>query len=416
MEDGIQNIEPVLEQTVTRDAALLGFGQKFGMAIGIAAGQILLIWVVWFLFKKLSKKIASGDKIKPLIIKKIHILTARHISALIVFLLRIIKIVITIIQLFITIPLIFSLFPATEELASTIFGYILTPLKNIGMGLVRYIPNLFTVIIILLMTKYILRALQFFARQLSREKIKIPGFYPEWAQPTFNILRVLLYAFTIAAIFPYLPGSNSRIFQGISVFLGVIFSLGSSSAIGNLVAGMVITYMRPFKIGDFIRIQNSTGFVVEKTLMVLRIKTTKNEYITFPNMQALSASISNYNTSSDEDEEGLILNAIITYNYATPWRLIHKILIKAALKTSHVLKTPKPFVLQTALDDFYARYQINCYTKEIKVLNAIYSELFQNIQDGFAAAGLDLTAPHFRINLPPESRGEGPWEKTKPDM
>jgi small-conductance mechanosensitive channel len=416
MEDTIQNIEPVLEQTVTRDAVLLGFGQKFGMAIGIAAGQILLIWIVWLLFKKLSKKIASGGKIKPLTIKKINILTAKHISSLIVFLLKIIKIIITIIQLFITIPLIFSLFPATEELASTIFGYILTPLKDIGLGVVKYIPNLFTIIIILLITKYVLRSLKFFARQLDREKVKIPGFYPEWAQPTFNILRVLLYAFTIAAIFPYLPGSNSRIFQGISVFLGVIFSLGSSSAIGNLVAGMVITYMRPFKIGDFIRIQNSTGFVVEKTLMVLRIKTTKNEYITFPNMQALSASISNYNTSSDEDEEGLILNAVITYNYATPWRLIHKILIEAALKTGHVLKKPKPFVLQTALDDFYARYQINCYTKEIKVIYSIYSELFQNIQDGFAAAGLDLTAPHFRINMPLESRGEGPWENKKPDI
>jgi small-conductance mechanosensitive channel len=220
---------------------------------------------------------------------------------------------------------------------------------------------------------------------------------------------VLLYAFTVAIIYPYLPGSESRIFQGVSVFVGIIFSLGSSSAIGNLVAGLVITYMRPFKIGDRIQIMGNTGFVVEKSLMVLRIKTPKNEYITFPNLQVLSASIINYNTSSDEDKEGLILHAEITFNYATPWRLIHEILIEAALKTRRVLKTPKPFVLQTALDDFYARYQINCYTKEIDDMPAIYSELYTNLQDGFAAHGLDMTAPQYRINLPLESRGEGPW-------
>jgi small-conductance mechanosensitive channel len=274
---------------------------------------------------------------------------------------------------------------------------------------VGYIPNLFTIIIILVITRYVLRGVKFFTNQIGKEKIKIPGFYSDWAYPTFNILRFLIFAFTVAMIFPYLPGSQSQAFQGVSVFVGVIFSLGSSSAIGNLVAGLVITYMRPFKIGDRISIQGNIGFVVEKNLMVLRIKTHKNEYITFPNLQVLSASVINYNTSSDEDEEGLILYAKITYNYAASWRLIHEILIEAALKTSHVQKSPKPFVLQTALDDNYVRYEINCYTKEIAKIPQIYAELFENIQDNFASHGLDMTAPQYRIILPPESRGEGPW-------
>ncbi|AEF83128.1 MscS Mechanosensitive ion channel [Leadbettera azotonutricia ZAS-9] len=390
----------------------MGFAEKFGIAAGIVAGQIILIIVIWLIFKRIARKIKAGDgtKIKPLTIKNIRLLSTKQITSTIILLLRLLKYVITAFQLFITVPIVFSLFPSTEELASTIFGYILTPLKNIGIGIVKYIPNLITIIIILFINKYILKALKFFSGQIARERLKIPGFYPDWAQPTFNILRVLIYAFTVAVIYPYLPGSESRVFQGVSVFVGIIFSLGSSSAIGNLVAGLVITYMRPFKIGDRISIQGNTGFVVEKSIMVLRIKTSKNEYITYPNLQILSASIINYNTSSDEDEEGLILHAEITFGYSTPWRVIHEILIEAALKTEHVLKKPKPFVLQTALDDFYARYQINCYTKQIENMPAIYSELYQNLQDGFAAKGLDMTAPAYQIRLPAEI----PTKRTKP--
>jgi small-conductance mechanosensitive channel len=179
--------------------------------------------------------------------------------------------------------------------------------------------------------------------------------------------------------------------------LGLIFSLGSTSAIGNLVAGLVITYMRPFKTGDRVQIKEITGFVVEKTLMVVRLKTHKNEYVTFPNVMILSSGIINYNTSSDEDAEGLILNTEITFGYATPWQTIHEILINAALATEYVQKKPKPFVLQTALDDFYARYQINCYTKEVDKVPAIYAQLYENIQNGFYATGIDMTAAHHQI-------------------
>ena len=393
------------------DEQLKKFLSDFGIAAGIIIGQIIAIIILWQLAKIFSKRISThaSEHFKPLTIKKLRILTAKQISRVILFTIRILKYIITVFQLFITIPIVFSLFPQTEELAEQIFGYILTPLTNIAQGIVGYIPNLFTIIITLLVTKYTLRALKFFSRQIANEKLKIPGFHPDWAHPTFNILRFLIYAFTVAIIFPYLPGSNSLAFQGVSVFVGVIFSLGSSTAIGNLVAGLVITYMRPFKIGDRIQIQGNTGFVVEKNLMVLRIKTHKNEYITFPNLQVLSASIINYNTSSDEDEEGLILYAQITYNYATSWRIVHEILIEAALNTAHVQKNPKPFVIQTALDDFYVRYQINCYTKQIAKIPAIYTELFENIQDGFVTRGLDMTSPQYRLNLPPESRGAGPW-------
>ena len=375
------------------------FFQRIIIALAIVVVQVLLMWLVWRLFKLLERKLetSGSEKIKPLTIKKFKLLSARQIVNMIEVFLRILKYVITVLQLFLTLPIVFSFFQATKDLASTLFGYILNPLRDVAISTVKYIPNLFKVILFILITRYVLRGLKFLALQIEKEKLVIPGFYTDWAAPTLKIMQVLLWAFTVALVYPYLPGSDSKAFQGVSVFVGIIFSLGSSTAIGNLVAGLVITYMRPFKIGDRVQIKEITGFVVEKNLMVVRLKTHKNEYVTFPNIMILGSNIINYNTSSDEDEEGLIIFAEVTFGYSTPWQTIHDILINAALETDFVQKSPKPFVLQTKFDDFYACYQINCYTKEVSKLPRIYTLLYENIQNGFREAGLDMTAAHYRI-------------------
>ncbi|MDR0456570.1 MAG: mechanosensitive ion channel [Treponema sp.] len=389
------------EDTSAADTYEMHFTVRLGIALGIVAGQVLLTWLIWLLFKFLSQKVVNSDgsKIKPLTIRKFKLLSTRQIVNAIVFGLKILRYLVIGFQLFLTVPIVFSLFPPTQRLAVTIFGYILNPLKDIGIGIIKYIPNLFTIIVIIAVTRYVIKALKYLSVQIAKGKLVIPGFYADWAEPTCRILQVLLWAFTVAIVYPYLPGSESKIFQGVSVFVGIVFTLGSSTAVGNLVAGLMITYMRPFKIGDRVQIKESTGFVVEKTLMVVRLKTHKNEYVTFPNLIILGSAIINYNTSSDEDAEGLILNTEVTFGYATPWQTVHEILINAALATSHVLKNPKPFVLQTSLDDFYARYQINCYTKNVEMIPKIYTQLYENIQNGFHEAGLDMTAPHYEVSM-----------------
>jgi small-conductance mechanosensitive channel len=397
--DGVTSATQVWPVIVKEPKEERHFLHRLGIALAIIAGQVLFIWFIWFLFKRLNKKIedAESEKIKPLYINKFRILSAKQVVKAVQVILKVLKYLITVIQLFLTIPIIFSLFSATKNLASVLFGYILNPIKKIVLGAVEYIPNLFTIVIIIIITRYVLKTLKYFASQIEKGKLKIPGFYTDWAAPTLRISQVLLWAFTIAVIYPYLPGSDSKAFQGVSVFIGIIFSIGSTSAIGNLVAGLVITYMRPFKLGDRVQIKEITGFVVEKNLMVVRLKTHKNEYVTFPNLIILGSNIINYNTSSDEDEEGLIIYAEITFGYATPWQAIHDILINAALNTEYIQKRPKPFVLQTKLDDFYASYQINCYTKEVSKIPGIYAALYANIQNGFHEAGLDMTAAHYRV-------------------
>lgn len=211
----------------------------------------------------------------------------------------------------------------------------------------------------------------------------------------FNIIRLLFFAFMIVVLFPYLPGSDSPIFKGVSVFVGILFSLGSSNAIANMVAGLVITYMRPFKIGDFIKIGDVSGEVIEKTALVTRIRTPKFEDITIPNSTVLSSTSTNYSSNTKQNNNGLLIHTTVTIGYDVPWTEIYKALIDAALKTEMTEKEPKPFVLQTSLDDFYVSYQINVYTKEPTKQPGIYSSLHQNIQDSFNAAGIEIMSPHY---------------------
>jgi len=224
----------------------------------------------------------------------------------------------------------------------------------------------------------------------------LPGFYPDWSRPTLNIVRILVIAFSFIVIFPYLPGSDSPIFQGVSVFLGLLLSLGSSSAISNLVAGLVITYMRPFRIGDRVKIGDISGDVVQKTVLVTRIRTIENEDITVPNSAILSGHTINYSTAARE--AGLILHTSVTIGYSVPWRPVLELLLSAAQITPLILldDSHRPFVVQTALHDFYIEYQLNVYTQDSHKTLMTYSNLHQNIQDKFAEAGIEIMSPHFR--------------------
>jgi len=295
---------------------------------------------------------------------------------------------------YITLPILFSIFPFSRNWADMLFQLIWSPFKAILFAVWNYMPNLFSILVIYLVMHYTIRFVKYIFNEIDTQKLKISGFHADWAMPTYSIVRFLLYAFMFVLIFPYLPGSDSNIFKGVSVFVGLIFSLGSSSAIANIVAGLVITYMRPFKLGDRVKIGDVFGDVEEKNLLVTRIKTPKNEIITIPNSSVLSGNTINY--SSEITNNGLILHTTVTIGYDVPWQDMHRALIDAALRTQDVLENPLPFVLQTSLDDFYVSYQLNAYTKEVKKQAQIYSDLHQHIQDVCAERGIEIMSPHYR--------------------
>jgi small-conductance mechanosensitive channel len=293
-----------------------------------------------------------------------------------------------------------------------LLGYITSPLKVIALGFIGYLPELFMILVVVFITFYIFRAINFISVEVERGNLSIPGFYPEWSRPTFNLVKIIIIAFSFIVIFPYLPGSDSPAFQGVSVFLGLLISLGSSSAISNIIAGLVIIYMRAFKLGDRVKIGDTTGDVIEKTMLVTRLRTIKNEEVTIPNASILAGKTINY--SVEANGPGLILHSTVTIGYDIPWKQVHKLLIGAALKTDRILKEPSPFVLQTSLDDFYVSYQINAYTITPEKAALIYSDLHSFIQDAFNEAGVEIMSPHYRaardgnqITFPPTYLPEG---------
>jgi small-conductance mechanosensitive channel len=247
--------------------------------------------------------------------------------------------------------------------------------------------------VIVLVTRYILKAIHLVFRAIGAGAVTFRGFHRDWAAPTYNIVRFLVIAFAVVVMWPYLPGSGSDAFKGVSLFVGVLFSLGSSGAVGNIVAGVVLTYTRAFQIGDRVKIGETTGDVLERTLLVTRVRTIKNVEVTIPNGAVLGNQVVNY--SSQADTHGLILHTTVTIGYDAPWKQVHELLIAAARATPEILEDPAPFVLQTSLDDFYVSYQINAYTRNPSVMARTYSALHQNIQDQFNEGGVEIMSPHY---------------------
>ncbi|WP_294081466.1 mechanosensitive ion channel family protein [Proteiniphilum sp. UBA5384] len=395
-----------------KSISLLNILKMSGLSLFVILILFGAVKGVGLLFRRVidKKLVSKKDKWFPGIrIRNLEVMDSDREVKVALFVSKIIRYLIYIILFYLAIPLLFSIFPQTQRLAETLFGWIFSPLASTWKGFVLYLPNLFKIIVIVLIMRYVVRFFRYIFREISAEKLIIPGFYADWAKATFNILRIFLYAFMLILIFPLLPGSDSGVFQGVSVFMGVIFTLGSTSVIGNLVAGMVITYMRPFIIGDRIKIGDVTGDVTEKSPFVVRIRTTKNEIVTVPNSTILSSNVINYSSTSTGQNEGLIVNTSVTMGYEVPWRQVNQLLIDAALKTDLLLSKPQPFVLQTALNDFAASYQLNAYTKNPEKQAVIYSQLHQNIQDIFREAGIELITPHYRATrdgnksvVPPE--------------
>jgi small-conductance mechanosensitive channel len=364
------------------------------VVLGVA---YLLFWFLKKGFKRIHLYLETDrDKwLKNLAYKEYTFLTAQQEMQIILVFLRVLRIFLFVLLVYFALSIVFSIFPFTRGWADRLFYLVWSPFTSIFLSLWEYLPNLITIIVIVFVMGYFIRFVKYIFSEIDQEKLHISGFHADWAMPTYSIVRFLLYAFMFVLIFPYLPGSDSNIFKGVSVFIGVLFSLGSSSAIANMVAGLVITYMRPFRIGDRIKIGDITGDVLEKTLLVTRIRTTKNEEITIPNSSVLSGNTTNYSTFANRDE-GLIIHTTVTIGYDVPWKAMHAVLVEAALRTDRILKEPQPFVLQTGLEDFYVSYQINAYTKESNLLPRVYSDLHQHIQDVCFEKGIEILSPHYR--------------------
>lgn len=320
----------------------------------------------------------------------------RDVQRFIAFQHRLLKLgrtIVVVVLLLIYLQVAFAIFPLTRSYAFAVLGYLVEPLEILWNSLLANVGDFFFIAVMVYLTRLLLRGLHVLLFEAARGAVTLPGLSRDRAIPLYKLLRILVVMVAAVMIYPYIPGSSSAAFQGISLFAGALFTLGASSTASNFIGGVVLVFSNSFRIGDRVEIGGVVGDVDESTLALTRIRTPKNELVYFANSNVLSSGFVNY--SAMARRQGVIIHTSVTIGYDVPWRSVHELLLRAAKSTKDVAETPEPFVLQTALGDFSVAYEINAYTRQAGAMARVRSELHQNIQDLFAEAGVEIMSPTF---------------------
>jgi small-conductance mechanosensitive channel len=286
---------------------------------------------------------------------------------------------------------IFHFFKGTRPVVEALVESLGTPARTVAQAILSYLPEMGYLAVIGFLGWVLLKILRFSADSIREGTMTIPGFQPEWASPTYKLLRFVFLLFLLMVSFPYLPGAGSQFFQGFSVFVGALVTFGSSGAIGNIVSGITLTYTNAFRPGDFIRIGDTVGFVLERSLLVTRIVTMQNEAVTIPNGSILSSSILNYTYLAAS--KGLVLTVDAGIGYDVDWRTVQRLMIEGARRTEHILPDPPPCVWQTTLGDYAVSYQLRAWSDRADLMYETHSSLRANVLDEFNRAGVEIMTP-----------------------
>jgi len=292
-------------------------------------------------------------------------------------------------------------FPATHVAGERLAGYLLDPLRRMGREFVAELPSLMFLLVLFFVVRIVLRMLKLYFSAVGSGAIEVSGFDRNWAGPTYRLVRIAVIGFALVIAYPYIPGSESEAFKGLSIFAGVLISIGSSSFIANYVGGYTLIYRRLFSIGDRVQIGDVVGEVLEMRVQVTRLRTFKNEEVILPNSMILNSAVTNLTTLAAS--RGLIIHTTVGIGYEVPWRQVEGMLLTAAERTAGVLKEPAPFVLQKALGDFAVSYEINAYLSTADDLAGRYDELHRHILDVFNEYGVQIMTPAYEGD-PPEPK------------
>ncbi len=389
----------VLREAIDRGSFLNQIRQiAIGLALALLATGLLLLlrWLLQKVFDRLGgwiRLLRGSSRLPTLRIQQLEVLSAERIADALHLAARAVRVAALVILFYFYLVAVLGFFPQTRGASTRILDYVLQPLGVVGRGMIGYLPDLFFLAVIIVVTRYLLRGIHLIFHAIETGAIVLPGFDDDWAIPTYKLARFLVLGFSLVVMWPYLPGSDSEAFKGLSLFVGVLFSLGSTGAVANLVAGTLLTYTRAFQVGDRVRIGETTGDVVARTLMVTRVRTVTNVEVTIPNSMVMGSEVLNFSTNARKG--GILIQTTVTIGYDVPWRRVHELLLAAATATEGIAADPPPFVLQTGLNDYYPAYELNGLITDPQAMRRILSELNGNIQDTFAEGGVEITSPAF---------------------
>jgi small-conductance mechanosensitive channel len=285
----------------------------------------------------------------------------------------------------------FAVFPRTRIFTADLLKVLGPPLQAAAKAFENYLPNLGYLFVILLFGWIFLKGLKFFFAAIQRGAIVLEKFPAYWAEPTYKLSRTILFLFILMVSFPYLPGAHSAFFRGFSVFIGALVTFGSSGVIGNLLAGILLTYTRAFKVDDVVRIEGVYGKITEKTLLITRVVTPGNEHVTIPNSKVLAASVTNYSVHGLS--QGFAVGIAVTIGYDVDWRTVHKLLQDGAARTEQIATEPAPRVLENSFGSYSVEYALRAWTKTSEEIFETCAALRRNVLDAFADAGVEIMTP-----------------------
>ena len=385
--------EAVTEYREQRSGATLLRNAFYALVVtGIVA---LVVWGLRWLFRKLDTWSERHVKrrVQKLATKSHQLIHAGTIWSLIAGLLKLVRLVVYLLIAYFYLNTVLGLFPWTRPAARILLDLVLHPLVTLWNGFLAELPSLVFLVVLWFVVRYLLKVIRAFFTGVGSGRIRLQNFDADWAEPTYKIVRVLVIALALVLAYPYIPGSESAAFKGVSVFIGVLLSLGSSSFIANMIAGLTMTYRGAFREGDLVKVGDTVGRVEDIKLMITKLRTAKNESVILPNSNVLNTEVVNY--SQLANTEGLVLHTPVGIGYDTPWRQVEAILVEAASRTAGLKAEPPPFVLQTRLGDFAVEYQLNAYWSGEGSLLKIRSDLHANIQDVFNEHGVQIMSPAY---------------------
>jgi len=367
-------------------------------AAAVVALGLLALWGITRARRAVSQRIVAiaEQTVARTGIADVDIVRTSQLPALERAVVTALSIVLDLLVIYGTVGFVLRRFPYTRPWGESMRGFLLTTAKNLGLGVADAIPGLVTVLIILFITRMLVRLIGFWFNAIERGSLTPRWIYPETAQPTRRLMTGLLWIFAIVVAYPYLPGSGTDAFKGVSVFLGLMVTFGSSGLVNQIMSGFMVTYSRALRAGDFVRIGDVEGTVTHLGILSTKVRTLRQEEVTIPNAVIVAQTTTDYSRTSQT--EGVFTPTSVTIGYDTPWRQVQSLLLQAADRTTGLRREPKPMVLQAALEDFYVKYTLFVCLEQQQSRPYTLHALHANIQDLFNEYGVQIMSPNYVLD------------------
>jgi len=323
--------------------------------------------------------------------------------------------VVVLVIAYIWIEWVLAAFPLTQPVAERWHHWMVQQIGWVLRGIGEGLPGLLTVCIVLLVTRAVADLFSYFFDAVQAGRVQVPFLHPETTSATRRIVAALVWVLGLGIAYPYLPGAGTQAFQGLSVMVGLMVTLGATGIVTQAMSGLLLIYARALRRGDFVQVGAVEGVVTEVGPLANKVLNLRNEEITVPNAVLIASPIHNF--SKLADTQGTLVSTPVTIGYDAPWRQVHELLIEAARATPHFRTEPAPRVFQRALSDFYVEYELIVSMDRPIERVAALSALHANIQDAFNRAGVQIMSPHYLgdppqpVVVPPER-----WHPSRPPL